>query len=306
VNEARYRESEQRLWKAHGAAPTELRVHLARNDVTVRVQEVGEGPPVVFVHGANTSGASWAALASRLDGFRCIILDRPGTGLSDPLPRSFDAGSLSQFADTLVIDLLDALALQSAHVVATSLGGYIALRTAAAHPDRIDRMVQFSWPVGAPITWLPVFMRIMSVPGIGRLIAGLPPSEGSVRATFRRIGHGESLEAGRITREDLDCYLALLRDTDTMRNELGPARVFVSPLRGLNRVLLPHEVLARIRTPTCFIWGENDPFGGPATARQLVARLPNAELDLLPGAGHAPWLDDLDHCAAAVRTFLNG
>ena len=36
----------------------------------------------------------------------------------------------------------------------------------------------------------------------------------------------------------------------------------------------------------------------------LVARIPNAELDLMPDAGHSPWLDDLDRCAAAVSDFL--
>lgn len=39
-------------------------------------------------------------------------------------------------------------------------------------------------------------------------------------------------------------------------------------------------------------------------ARQLVARMPNAELELLPGAGHAPWLDDLDRCVTGTSRFL--
>jgi hypothetical protein len=58
MDEARYREAEQRLWGSIGATPTEHRVHLERNDVTVRLQEVGEGPVVIFLHGANTSGSS--------------------------------------------------------------------------------------------------------------------------------------------------------------------------------------------------------------------------------------------------------
>ena len=305
INEGGYREAERRLWGSIGVTPTEERLHLKRNDVTVRVQEVGAGPAVLFLHGANTSGASWAALAARLDGFRCVILDRPGTGLSEPLGTRLNVGNLSRFAETLVIDVLDALGLDSAHLVATSFGGYIALLTAASHPGRIGRMVQFSWPAGAPNSQTPAFMRVMSLPGLGRLIAALPPSERSVRLTFRRIGHGDSLDAGRITPEDLGCYLALLRYTDTMRNELAIGRAVVSPFRGLNRLLLPETTLARIQTPTYFLWGENDPFGGPETARRLVSRMPDAELELLPGAGHAPWLDDLDHVATATARFLS-
>jgi pimeloyl-ACP methyl ester carboxylesterase len=134
VNEVRYREAERRLWESIGATPAERRLHLERNDITVRVQELGEGPAVLFVHGGSTSGASWAGLAARLEGFRCIILDRPGTGLSQPLATELDAQGLSRFGETLVIDVLDALGMESAHLVATSLGGYIALRTAAAFP----------------------------------------------------------------------------------------------------------------------------------------------------------------------------
>src|SRR3990172_2350070 len=123
MDEARYRQAERRLWEWVGVTPTDLRVHLKRNDVTVRVQEVDEGPAVVFVHGANVCGSSWATLAGALRGFRCILLDRPGTGLSDPLKTGLDADSLPRFADTLVIDLLDAVALESAHLVGTSFGG---------------------------------------------------------------------------------------------------------------------------------------------------------------------------------------
>jgi 2-hydroxy-6-oxonona-2,4-dienedioate hydrolase len=239
-----------------------------------------------------------------LPGLRCVVVDRPGTGLSEPLSTGLTVETLPRFAETLVIDILDSLGLDSAHLVATSLGGYIGLRSAAAHPDRIGRMVQFSWPVGAPIARVPAFMRVMSVPGLGRLIAAMPPSERTVRMTFRRVGHGPSLEAGRITRQDIDCYLALLRHTDTLRNELAMGRAFVGPLRGLDRLLLPETVLAGIRTPTHFVWGERDPFGGADTARRLVEQMPHATFEVVPGAGHAPWLDDLDHCAMVTTAFL--
>jgi 2-hydroxy-6-oxonona-2,4-dienedioate hydrolase len=306
INEARYREAEAALWRSFEVTPTEQRVHLARNDVTVRIQEVGNGPPVVVVHGANTSGASWAALASRLGGFHAILLDRPGTGLSDPLARTLDSTSLPAFGDTLVVDVLDALNLPSAHIVATSFGGYVAGRTAAAHPERVDRMVQFSWPVGAPNPRLPGFLRMASIPGLARLMAAIPATDRTVRMLFRQMGHGPSLEAGRITRADLDAYLALLRHTDTMRNELAPSRAFISPIRGLNRLLLPNGILAQVRTPTHFVWGERDPFGSPETGRALVERIPNATLEVLPGAGHAPWLDDLDYTVNVVDRFLRG
>ncbi|HET9758007.1 MAG TPA: alpha/beta hydrolase [Candidatus Limnocylindrales bacterium] len=304
MNERAYRAAEQRLWQSIAVDPVERWIHLERNDVDVRIQELGGGPPVLFIHGANTSGASWATLAAKLDGFRCLILDRPGTGLSQPIRRPIDRVSLPEIADTLVGDILDALELPTAHIVATSLGGYVALRGAAASPERIDRMVQFSWPVGAPIPHLPWTLRAMSIPGLSRLAASMPANEQSVRMLFRRMGHGPKLKDGRITQEDLDCYVAMLRDTDTMRNEIAPARALISPIRGLAALDLTDEMLSKVTCPTLFIWGGQDVFGGPDVARELVARIPNAELDVMPDAGHSPWLDDLDRCAKAVTDFL--
>lgn len=303
MDEQRYREVETRFWASVGLAPTERRLELERNGAAVRVQEVGDGPPAIFLHGANTSGLSWAALAARMTGFRCILVDRPGTGLSDPLPYTLDATSLPRMADSLVVDVLDALHLPTAHLLGNSYGGYIALRTAAAHAERIDRVVLFSWPVGVPTDRTPAFMRAMGIPGVGRLLAAIPPSEGQVRFSFRAMGHGASLAAGKLE-GDVEAYLGLLRYTDTTRNEVAPARAFVSARRGLARLLMPDETFRAITTPIQLLWGDGDPFGGAASARRLLELLPTASLELMPGAGHAPWLDDVEHCAAVANRFL--
>ncbi len=307
MDEARYREAERLLWEWVGVTPTEQRLHLERTGVTVRVQEVGEGPPVVFVHGASISGSSWATLAARLAAFRCILLDRPGCGLSDPLNVVLDPESLPGIGDSLLVDVLDALGLESAHLVATSFGGYFALRAAAAHPDRIGRMVQFSWPVGAPISRMPMLMRMTAVPLAGRLVALLPPSERMIRMGFRQIGHAESLKSGRISQELIDWFLALQRHTDTTKQESRLTRGLLSLRHGIDdRVLLSDQFLSTISTPTHFIWGEKDPFGGEDTARRLADRMQNAEYEIFRGAGHAPWLDELDRAAKSTTEFLQG
>ena len=64
---ARYRRAEDALWASVGARPTERWLELERTGAMVRVLELGDGPPVVFVHGASNAGTSWAPLAARLD-----------------------------------------------------------------------------------------------------------------------------------------------------------------------------------------------------------------------------------------------
>jgi pimeloyl-ACP methyl ester carboxylesterase len=246
-------------------------------------------------------------LIAQLDGFRCLIVDRPGCGLSEPLPYTLDDPErLGAYGDGLIVDVLDALGLDRAPVVATSFGGYFALRGAAAHADRIESVVEFGWTVGAPIGAVPLMLRIGGIPMFGRLAGLVPPNERAARAMLKSIGLRGALESGRFSQQMMDTYLSLLRDTDTMRNELkaGP---HTFRLRGFNTsVFLPESLLATIPTPTYFLWGEDDPMGDAAVARQFAANIPGAEIEMMAGAGHAVWIDEPDYVATATRRFLGG
>ena len=164
----RYRRSEQRLWESVGVKPSDRRVRL-RSGEMVRVQETGDGPPVLLIHGAANAGTSWMSLMAKLPDFRCIALDRPGCGLSDPIVggplRDIDA--IESYADRLVTDTLDALELPNAAVLATSYGGYFAVRGAAANPNRVVCIVEYSWLMGAPMDKVVMSMRLSALPECG-------------------------------------------------------------------------------------------------------------------------------------------
>lgn len=282
------------MWSSVGLAPSERVV------AGMRVQEVGAGPPVVFVHGASNSGVSWATLVRDVaPSFRCIVVDRPGCGLSPKLSSRFDdVAGLRGFAAMFVAGLLDGLGLGRAHVVATSFGGLLALHSAAATPERVDRMALFGWSVGAPTRALPLVMRVASVPVLGRLMARLPVNERMVRPMLKRMGVADPSD------DVVACFTALLRHTPTMLNEIeaGPR---IMGLRGLNEsILIPHETLRAVKSPTLFLWGTADPFGGADVARAFSAHLPTATLELIDGASHAPWLDQPALAAGAVTSFL--
>jgi pimeloyl-ACP methyl ester carboxylesterase len=294
VDEVAFRAAEQRMWASVGIAPEERFV------AGMRLQEAGTGPPVVFVHGGSNSGVSWATLVADVaSSFHCLVVDRPGCGLSPKRASRFDdVDALRAEAATFVARLLDGLELDRAHVVATSFGGLLALHSAAAHPERVDRMVLFGWSVGAPTRRIPFVMRVASTRGLGRVMARLPVNERMVRSLLKRIG---------VTRPSDDvvaCFTALLRHTPTMRNEIeaGPR---IIGLRGLNEsILIPRETLRNVRRPTLFLWGTADPFGGADVARAFSAGVPDATLELIDGAGHAPWLDEPARSAEALTRFL--
>jgi pimeloyl-ACP methyl ester carboxylesterase len=141
---AHYRAAEQRLFDHYGLTPTEHFVRLPALETSVRVVEVGQGEPVLFVHGSPNAGLKWVPLAAQLPDFRCLLLDRPGCGLSEPVDyRRLD---LRTFGVDLLGQTLDGLGLPRAALVASSLGGALAFYFTHAHPQRVVRLVQEGCP----------------------------------------------------------------------------------------------------------------------------------------------------------------
>jgi pimeloyl-ACP methyl ester carboxylesterase len=299
LDEQRYREAERRLWDHVGLSPAEQRIQLA--GVGMRVQSVGNGPAVVLVHGSPNAGSTWAPLLPALAKFRCYIVDRPGTGLSDDFVLT---RNMHDFGRGFLPGVLDGLGLDRAHVVASSFGGFLSLMSAAAAPTRIHRMVQMACPAFAPGMSVPGFMKAMSLRPVRWLMNTLPPNESVGRRILRQIGHGASLDANRIPKIFFEWYLALQRYTNTMRND-GEMIGRAGSLRGFPPELtISDDVLRSVSAPTLFLWGADDTFGTAAVARHVVELMPHASLTMVPSAGHLPWLDDPKGLGLATADFL--
>jgi 2-hydroxy-6-oxonona-2,4-dienedioate hydrolase len=305
MDEPRYRAAERALWDDAGATPMEHRVHLRRNEVEVRVQEVGDGAPVLFIHGGpGAAGSIWAYLVAQLPGLRCLLVDRPGTGLSDPQLLE-DPAAVRREAATLVADVFDGLDIDRGHLVGSSHGSYVALLSAAADPDRVERTVHLGCPGFIEDMAVTAFDRLVLFPGAHQVFGRLPTSEGSFRKTLRQLGHEADATAARIPQPFVDCSLALHRHTDTMRNELASMANMGSFRGGFDPSLtVDGETLGMVRSPSYFLWGDNDPYGSEGVARGVVTAMPEAELEMLPGGGHLCWFDDVARAADAIRTHL--
>lgn len=302
MNEAKYREAERELWESVGLDPKEHFVDLPRLRTRVRVQEVGEGPDALFIHGGPNSGSAWATLVSEMEGFRCLLLDRPGTGLSEDYVVS--KGRAVDYASHLVSDVLDGLDIERAHSVVSSFGGYCALWSAATTPERFDRMVQMACPALLPGQPLPDFMKGIMKPGVRKIVAVLPPTRKAQESIMRQLGHGKSIDAGKIGFNEW--YAALQRHTNTMRNEFEMIHGVRAKGGFDESVALAGTTLSTVATPTHFLWGTDDTFGGEDVARWVVEKMPNASLEMIPDSGHLPWLDDAEYIGRETMRFLNG
>lgn len=305
MDAGRYRAAERALWDSVGIEPTEREILLPGMGAPVRMLEVaGEGEPVLFLHGGPNAGSTFAPMAPGLVGRRLVIVDRPGCGLSPPLGNPIDADNLPAFGDRFPVDVLDALEVDRADVIASSFGGYLALRAAAAAPRRFGSMVQLGCPAFVPGFRTPGFMRVFASP-LRHLIFRLPPSEKAGSAMLRQIGHGASVAAGRIPEALGPWSRSLSADTDTNVHEGNMIARLAGVVRGFDpRVALTEETLAAVEAPTLLVWGADDPFGDVGVGSHLRDLLPDARLVVLPDGGHLPWFDDPEHVAALAARHL--
>ena len=299
----RYRTAERALWSHYGLEPTEQFVELQSPAVRVRIQEVGSGEPIVFVHGGLWPAVALAPLVRELAGYRCILLDRPGCGLSSPI--DWRKQQIRTVVTTVMSGVLDALGLERTHVIGHSIGSVSALRLAQGHPSRVGRIVILgASPLLAEMP-RPGFLRVLASP-IGAIITRLPQNQDRARSILRQDGHGPSLDAGRVPDVFFDWHVALIRNTETMRNERAMIRDAVIGGDGWRPGLTfePAE-LAAIQQPLLYVIGTADPEGTLDHARRVLGMLPDADLRVIPDGGHMPWLDDAVHVGDAIRTFLD-
>jgi pimeloyl-ACP methyl ester carboxylesterase len=260
------------------------------------VLSVGEGPPVLLVNGIGTPGAMWAPLMARMDGIAMHAVDLPGFGLTDP------ARGLSRDHRTLAVrvlgEVLDALGLDRPVLVANSLGSLWSCWLALARPDRIAALVHVGCPALAVGTSAPLPMRLLSMRGLGALLARLdPPSPGQIDRISKMVHeHPLPPEIARLLLATQRLPGFALSFRPTLRTLLR--------LRGSRFGMgLEADELARIDHPSLVVIGRDDPFGAAAAGRRIVDALPRGELQIVDG-GHAPWVHHAEQVAPPVRAFL--
>lgn len=305
MNPDRYRTAERHLFADAGIEPTERWLTLP-GQVRTRVLDHGEGPPVVFLHGGPNAAATWSYVAAATRGLRCLLVDRPGCGLSDAPATVPDHTTLADYVSRLTIDLLDGLELDRAALVGSSFGGYSALRIAATAPDRITGLVLAGCPAFVPGWTAPAFFSILRTPVVGRVVLALPANRRAVRMSLRQMGHGHALANHLVQAAMLEWMVAWQRHTDTMTNDAemivgcGTWRTGFDPALDVTA-----DQLAAVTTPCLVLAGTADTVGGPDVIERLAAALPDATAAYLEGAGHLPWLDDAAWVADHLTEFLS-
>lgn len=265
----------------------------------VHVMEAGDGPPVVHLHGTNTSSLSHLMLPGLTRGLRSYLVDRPGCGLSDP--ESFRPEEFREYAVGFVGDVLDALGLDAAHLVGASGGGIWAIWYSLAHPERVRGLVMLGSAPTLPGGRVPLPLRLTATPLIGDLmVRAVKPGRRMLLKMMASVGEAETI----VRYPDLlDSLIAGARDPVATQANLAELRALISPRGFRTRMRLSREDLRWLAVPTLMIWGERDPVVPLVQARAIAAQIPNARLEAFP-AGHVPQLGNPDRVAELLEDFV--
>ncbi|MEE2060309.1 alpha/beta fold hydrolase [Rhodococcus artemisiae] len=243
------------------------------NGARTRVLRAGEGDAVVMLHG--TSGhleAFVRNVPTFSSHFEVHALDMLGHGYTENPGGDLRIPRYVQH----VLDYLDGRGIERAHFIGESLGGWVAGRLAADHPDRVGRLVLVA--PGGTVANPEVMNRIRT----------------STKAAV-------SSDDRALTRQRLEL---LMHDPANVSDELVDVRhtiyhrpEFVAGIDHLlclqqmeNRVedLLNPDQMARITAPTLIVWGAENPFGDVPEAQRMKQSIPGATLEIFPECGHWP------------------
>ncbi len=261
----------------------------------IAYRELGEGEPIVFVHGLLVDGRLWEGVAERLAGrFRCLVPDwplgshriamDPGADLSPP-----------GIARTIVA-FMDAIGVERATLVGNDSGGALSQIATADHPERVERLVLTNCDT---LEHFPPFPFSLMPP-----LARLPGGMAALAAPFR-IGAVARMTYGTLAKRPIppEVVAAWLEPTLHDAAVRHDTRKFTA---GVHKryTIEAAEKLRVFERPVRFAWAPDDRFFKLAHAERLAAMLPDARIERVADARTFVPLDQPARVAELVAEFM--
>ena len=262
---------------------------------TIRYRELGQGEPIVLVHGLLANGELWREVAPRLAAdFRVIVPDWP-LG-SQELPLSPGADLSPPGLAQLIADFLSALELENVTLVGNDTGGALCQLVAVDHPERLARLVLT--PCDAYENFLPpAFRPLQALARVPGSVFALVQAMRLPAARRLPLAYGWLMKRG----DDAltAAWLAPARSDARIRSDIG------SILRGISSeyTLAAARRFGEFAKPVLIAWAPEDRFFKLRYAERLAGAFPNARLELIEDSYSFVPIDQPERTAALIAQF---
>lgn len=250
------------------------------NGIQLHVEQQGAGAPaIVFLHYWGGSTRTWRHVTEALaDDFRTVAIDQRGWGKSDAPASGYALANMADDAQA-VIDTLD---LERYILVGHSMGGKVVQLVASRNPRGLIGVVLVAPAPPSPLA-LPLIVR--------QGMAQAYRSRDSIVTTVEQV-----LAPGGLNAEDLETVIADSLGGASAAKEAWPLVTSQEDIA---------EAVAEIDVPVIVISGEDDRVDPPEVLRrELLSRIPHAQLCVLPNVGHLSPLEAPGRIAELIRSFV--
>ena len=250
------------------------------NGETLRYEDAGSGPAVLLIHSMGADRTMWRDQIAALSGrYRCIAFDCRGHGESTYNARFTVAGAAADLKAGL-----DALGVETCHLVGMAMGGPIAVSFAARWPEAVRS-----------VTVADGFVDMREAGG-----ARIPEWARTIRATtMTEFGrrYAEMRLTPSASQEDRDGLAAAIARV--------PPEAYIDVMKAIFDGIEFAGEAATIRAPALVVWGEEDDVTPLAHSRQIAGLIPGARLETIPGAAHISNLDKPEAFNRLLADFLD-
>ena len=264
------------------------------------------GVPIVMVHGLGGSHLNWVGVAPPLaQRHHVYAVDQAGFGLT---PGTHRSTSVHANADLLARFVREVVG-RPAVLVGNSMGGMVALLTAAAHPELVEGLVlidpSIPVPRQRPDLAVSATFLVYATPFVGERYLELLTRRTSDRQRVQSVVNLCFADPSRANPDVVDAGVVLAAHR---RGVPGQEAAFLGAARSLMRVLANprryRSVMRSIDRPVLLVHGELDRLVPVAAARAVAAANPSWETMFLPGVGHTPQLEVPDAVRDRMVTWL--
>jgi pimeloyl-ACP methyl ester carboxylesterase len=265
--------------------------YLELEGVLIRYRVIGGGPAVLLVHGWLSSSRVWEQLAGRLaQRFTVYTLDLSGFGESDKPLSGYGVRNGSR----LLYAFCAHFGLTRANVIGHDLGGAMAVKLAADHPDVVGRLVVVSTPADEDQIDVPTMLWLATLPVIGPLFYALGRAARPVRRAWVRpfVADPDDLTEEVVDDAGRSTPAAVSKTLSIARREIARGRL----ARQARIIKIPFLVAA----------GEEDQIVDPQSVGVWAGGLDRAEICLIDECGHMPMIERPGEFNAQILAFLTG